>query len=56
MAETTSRSLTLDSRDEAVLLFGNRDQYLKLLRDALGVRVRDLPLTPQRIRAAVAAV
>jgi len=39
MAETTSRSLTLDSRDEAVLLFGNRDQYLKLLRDALGVRV-----------------
>jgi len=39
MAETTSRSLTLDSRDEAVLLFGNRDQYLKLLRDALAVRV-----------------
>jgi phosphate starvation-inducible PhoH-like protein len=39
MADTTSRSLTLDSRDEAVLLFGNRDQYLKLLRDALGVRV-----------------
>jgi phosphate starvation-inducible PhoH-like protein len=39
MAETTSKSLTVDSRDEAVLLFGNRDQYLKLLRDALGVRV-----------------
>jgi phosphate starvation-inducible PhoH-like protein len=39
MADTTSRALTLDSRDEAVLLFGNRDQYLKLLRDALGVRV-----------------
>ena len=39
MPETVSRSLTLDSRDEAVLLLGNRDQYLKLLRDALGVRV-----------------
>jgi phosphate starvation-inducible PhoH-like protein len=39
MAETTSKSLTVDSRDEAVLLFGNRDQNLKLLRDALGVRV-----------------
>ena len=26
------------------------------LHDALGVRVRDLPLTPERIRAAVAAV
>jgi phosphate starvation-inducible PhoH-like protein len=39
MADTVSKSLTLDSRDEAVLLFGNRDQNLKLLRDALGVRV-----------------
>jgi phosphate starvation-inducible protein PhoH and related proteins len=39
MAENVSRSLTLDSRDEAVLLFGNRDQFLKLVRDALGVRV-----------------
>src|SRR4051812_3465638 len=39
MPETVSRSLTLDSRDEAVLLLGNRDQNLKLLRDALGVRV-----------------
>jgi phosphate starvation-inducible PhoH-like protein len=39
MADTVSRSLTLDSKDEAVLLFGNRDQNLKLLRDALGVRV-----------------
>jgi phosphate starvation-inducible PhoH-like protein len=39
MPEAVSRTLTLDSRDEAVLLFGNRDQYLKLLRDALSVRV-----------------
>ena len=39
MAENVSRSLTLDSRDEAVLLFGNRDQFLKLVRDALGVRL-----------------
>src|SRR5262249_29471061 len=36
---TISRQLTLDSRDEAVLLFGARDQYLKLVRDALGVRL-----------------
>lgn len=34
-----SRNLTLDSRDEAVLLFGARDQFLRLLRDALGVRL-----------------
>jgi phosphate starvation-inducible PhoH-like protein len=39
MADTVSRSLTLDSRDEAILLFGNRDQFLRLVRDALGVRV-----------------
>jgi phosphate starvation-inducible protein PhoH and related proteins len=39
MPETVTRSLTLDSRDEAVLLFGNRDQFLKLVRDGLGVRV-----------------
>jgi phosphate starvation-inducible PhoH-like protein len=35
----TTLTLTLDGRDEAVLLFGNRDQYLRLLRDALGVRL-----------------
>src|SRR5262245_62360641 len=39
MAETVSQSLTVDSRDEALLLFGNRDQFLKLVRDGLGVRV-----------------
>jgi phosphate starvation-inducible PhoH-like protein len=41
MAESdlTTLTLTLDGRDEAVLLFGNRDQYLRLIRDALGVRL-----------------
>src|SRR5262245_48114746 len=39
MSESVTKSLTLDSRDEAVLLFGPRDSYLKLVRDALGVRV-----------------
>lgn len=39
MANETSMTLTLDSRDEAVLLFGNRDQYLRMMRDALGVRL-----------------
>jgi phosphate starvation-inducible PhoH-like protein len=41
MPETpsVSRSVTLDSREEAVILFGPRDQYLKTVRDALGVRV-----------------
>jgi phosphate starvation-inducible PhoH-like protein len=34
-----TRNLTVDSREEAVLLFGSRDQFLKLLRDALGVRL-----------------
>ena len=31
--------MTLDSRDEAVLLFGSRDQHLRVIRDALGVRM-----------------
>ncbi|MCS6850234.1 MAG: PhoH family protein [Gemmataceae bacterium] len=34
-----SRSFTLDNRDEACLLFGQRDQYLRQIRDALGVRI-----------------
>src|SRR5436190_4448001 len=34
MQETT---ITLDSRDEAVLLFGSRDQYLREIRTALGM-------------------
>jgi phosphate starvation-inducible PhoH-like protein len=39
MSTEATLTLTLDSRDEAVLLFGNRDQYLRLIRDALGVRL-----------------
>ena len=35
MAETT---ITLDSRDEAVLLFGSRDAYLKEIRTTLGIK------------------
>ncbi len=36
---TVTRSITLDSREEAVILFGPRDAYLRTVRDALGVRV-----------------
>jgi phosphate starvation-inducible PhoH-like protein len=36
MSETT---ITLESQDEALLLFGNRDQNLRAIRDALGVRL-----------------
>jgi phosphate starvation-inducible PhoH-like protein len=39
MPETVSRTVTLDSREEAVILFGPRDAYLRLVRDALGVKV-----------------
>jgi phosphate starvation-inducible PhoH-like protein len=35
----TDATITLDDRDEALLLFGSRDQYLREIRDALGVRV-----------------
>lgn len=35
----TTLTLTLNDRDEAVQLFGNRDQFLRLIRDALGVRI-----------------
>jgi phosphate starvation-inducible protein PhoH and related proteins len=35
----SSKSLTLDSREEAVILFGPRDTYLRLIRDALGVKI-----------------
>ena len=35
MSEAT---ITLDSREEAILLFGSRDQYLQEIRDALGVQ------------------
>ncbi len=36
MSETT---ITLENRDEAVLLFGSRDQNLRAIREALGVRL-----------------
>src|SRR5437899_999283 len=35
MSEAT---ITLDSREEAILLFGSRDQYLKEVRAALGLQ------------------
>jgi phosphate starvation-inducible PhoH-like protein len=38
-SKLTSRSVQLDSRDEAVLLFGPRDAYLKMIRDTLAVRL-----------------
>ena len=37
--ESVSKTLTLDSREEAVILFGPRDQFLRTVRDALGVKV-----------------
>jgi phosphate starvation-inducible PhoH-like protein len=39
MSTTTTLSLTLDDRDEALRLFGSRDQHLRAVRDALGVRL-----------------
>ena len=40
MSESTAtRTLTLDSREEAVILFGPRDQFLRTIRDAIGVRL-----------------
>jgi phosphate starvation-inducible PhoH-like protein len=33
-----TRTLAVEDRDEAVILFGPRDQHLRALRDALGVR------------------
>src|SRR6516165_9659402 len=39
MSSEATLTLTLDNRDEAVLLFGSRDQYLRLIRDALEVRL-----------------
>jgi phosphate starvation-inducible PhoH-like protein len=39
MATETSITLTLENREEAVLLFGSRDQYLRMMRDALGIRI-----------------
>jgi phosphate starvation-inducible protein PhoH and related proteins len=35
----SEHTILLDSRDEAVLLFGTRDQFLRMIREALGVRL-----------------
>lgn len=35
----TTLTLTLEDRDEALLLYGSRDQHLRVLRDALGIRI-----------------
>jgi phosphate starvation-inducible PhoH-like protein len=35
----STQTLTLDSRDEALLLFGQRDVYLRMIRDTLSVRL-----------------
>jgi phosphate starvation-inducible PhoH-like protein len=39
MSADATLTLTLENRDEAVPLFGSRDQYLRLIRDALAVRI-----------------
>ncbi len=39
MSNEIALTLTLDSRDEALLLFGSRDQFLRIVRDTLGVRL-----------------
>jgi phosphate starvation-inducible PhoH-like protein len=39
MDTSATRILNLDSQEEAILLFGSRDQNLRLIRDALGVRL-----------------
>jgi phosphate starvation-inducible protein PhoH and related proteins len=39
MSAEATLTLTLENRDEAVPLFGSRDQYLRLIRDALAVRI-----------------
>jgi len=36
---STAATIQLDSRDEALLLFGPRDAFLRSVRDALGVRL-----------------
>src|SRR2546423_4099839 len=36
---TTSLTIPLTGRDEAILLFGPRDAYLRMIKDALGVRL-----------------
>src|SRR5438876_763891 len=37
-APMSEATITLDSRDEAILLFGSRDQYLREVRTTLGMQ------------------
>ncbi|CAN5129261.1 PhoH family protein [soil metagenome] len=39
MSEPIAKTIPLDSREEAVILLGPRDQYLRLIRDTLGVKL-----------------
>jgi phosphate starvation-inducible PhoH-like protein len=39
MVTEATLTQTLNDREEAILLFGNRDQHLRLIRDALEVRI-----------------
>lgn len=38
MSELVTRTLSIEDREEAVILFGPRDSHLRALRDALGVK------------------
>jgi phosphate starvation-inducible protein PhoH and related proteins len=38
MADTTTRTVSIEDRDEAVILLGTRDQHLRALRDAFAVK------------------
>jgi phosphate starvation-inducible PhoH-like protein len=39
MSEAITKNIPLDSREEAVILLGPRDQFLRLIRDTLGVKL-----------------
>ena len=49
------RTLTIEDRDEAVILFGPRDQHLRALRDAFAVKAT-YPGGELRVEGTVAAV
>ena len=39
MSEPVTKNIPLDSREEAIILLGPRDQFLRLIRDTLGVKL-----------------
>jgi phosphate starvation-inducible PhoH-like protein len=39
MAENITKAITLDSREEAFLLLGHRDQHLRIIRESLGAKL-----------------